>query len=480
MPQPLAATSRLLVAVSLRLFEMLPFGVGKSEGRDRDRYRRAALTTASNVLSSGLAFLVMIASVSWTLPYLGQQRFGVWMTVSSLAAVLSMLDLGIGNGLVNLVAEARANDDHRRVRELITHGVWLLGAVGAMSAVCLFLGLHVVDVRALVDYRSEADANETLLAVTIFLGLTCLNIPLGGVRRAYYGLQRAWEPHIVNSIGYSLSLPLLYWCSRHDASIPWLVCVTYGVQVFTSLYLLFRLNHQGLFKARLKAVPGAMWSDSKKLLSMGTLFFALQIGVMCGSGFDALIVSKLLGASEVAKLAVAQRLFQFLSVGISMLTVPLWSLYADAKARGDRDFISMTLKLSMLGAGSIAIVTSALIFAASPWLLAKWVGNHIHVPVALLCAVAVLSVVDALGNSFAMFLNGVGELKSQLVAVLAFCTIALTLKFWLISTFNEVAWVVWSTVIATVVSDYFIYLSLFRRRIFAHLSAPDERGTTSA
>jgi O-antigen/teichoic acid export membrane protein len=186
-----------------------------------------------------------------------------------------------------------------------------------------------------------------------------------------------------------------------------------------------------------------------------------------------------LGPSEVAKLAVAQRLFQFLTVGIAMFTVPLWGLYADAKARGDRDFISMTLKFSVLGAGFIAIMTSGLILTASPWLLKEWVGDHLHVPVALLWAVAVLSVVDALGNSFAMFLNGVGELRSQLVEVAAFCMIALSLKLWLVSAFGEVAWVVWSTVIAGIVSNC-IYLSLFRERIFAHLSAPDERRTTSA
>ncbi|EEA00892.1 polysaccharide biosynthesis protein [Burkholderia sp. H160] len=459
---------------------MLPFGVGRSEGRDRDRYRRAALTIGCNVISSGLAFVVMIASVSLTLPYLGEHRFGVWMTISSLAATLSLLDFGIGNSLVNLVAAARASDDLRRTRELITHGVWLLVAVGAISAVCLYVACYIWGLRLAANYRVDAASHETLLAVTIFLVLTCLNIPLGGVKRVYHGLQRAWEQHIVSSIGYLLSLPLLYWCWLHHASIPWLVCVTYGVQVGMATCLLLRLNRLGLLRATSGAARGKMWRDSKKILSMGSLFFALQVGVMCASGFDALIVAKLLGAAEVAKLAVAQRLFQLLTVGISMLTVPLWGLYADAKARGDRDFLSRTLKLSMLGTGAIAIVTSGLIVTASPWLLKAWVGNHLSVPVALICAVAVMSVVDAFGSAFAMFLNGVGELKSQLVAVAVGCTLALSLKFWLLSTFEEVAWVVWSTVIASIVSDYFVYLSLFRKQIFSHLRVPHDRGKSPA
>jgi O-antigen/teichoic acid export membrane protein len=480
MLQPLAAPRRVFFAVASRLFEMLPFGVGRSEGRDRDRYRRAALTIACNVMSSGLAFIILIASVSWTLPYLGQQRFGVWMTISSLAVTLSMLDFGIGNALLNLVAAARAGDDPRRMRELITHGVWLLGAVGAIAAVCLYASLHVVDLRVVLGKQANVSADETLAAVTIFLALTCLNIPLGGVKRVCHGLQRGWEQHIVSSIGYLLSLPLLYWCCQRHASIPWLLCITYGIQVCMSACLVVRLRLQGLLLVRPGAMRGSMWRDSKKILSMGSLFFVLQVGVMCASGFDALIVAKLLGVAEVAKLAVAQRLFQFLTVGISMLTVPLWGLYADAKARDDRNFLSMTLKLSMLGTGAIAMVTSGLIFAASPWLLSKWVGNHLTVPVTLLCAVAVLSIVDAFGNAFAIFLNGVGELKSQLAAVVVNCTIALSLKFWLVHAFHDVAWVVWSAVIASIVADYFVYLSLFRKRIFSHLRAPIDTETGCA
>ncbi|WP_250497003.1 polysaccharide biosynthesis protein [Caballeronia sp. ATUFL_F1_KS39] len=479
MPPPLAASRRVLFAMSSRLFEMLPFGVGRSEGRDRDRYRRAALTIACNVCSSGLAFIVLIASVSWTLPYLGQQRFGVWMTFSSLAATLAMLDFGIGNALLNLVAGARANEDARRIRELITHGVWLLGTVGAICGICLYAALHIFDLRLVFGHSADA-ADETLVAATLFLVLTCLNIPLGGVKRVCHGLQRGWEQHIVSSIGYLISLPLLYWCCLRQASIPWLLFVTYGIQICMSSCLVVRLNRQGLLGLISGGAHSTMWTDSKKILSMGSLFFGLQVGVMCASGFDALIVAKLLGVTEVAKLAVAQRLFQFLTVGISMLTVPLWGLYADAKARGDTNFLSMTLKLSMLGTGAIATVTSGSIFAASSWLLSKWVGNHLSIPVALLCAVAVMSVVDAFGNAFGIFLNGVGELKSQLVAVCVSCALALSLKFWLVSTFHEVAWVVWSTVIASLVSDYCVYLFLFRKRIFAHLSVFDDKGATSA
>src|SRR6201999_3365505 len=96
----------------LRLcFRRLPFGVGASEGRDRERYARAARSVGCNAVSAALGFAVVVLSVSFTLPYLGQERFGIWMTISSLAVMLQVLDLGVANGLVNLVADAKAADD---------------------------------------------------------------------------------------------------------------------------------------------------------------------------------------------------------------------------------------------------------------------------------------------------------------------------------------------------------------------------------
>jgi O-antigen/teichoic acid export membrane protein len=470
---------RAIAQASSRCFRALPFGIGKSEGRDRDRYQRAALTTGFNIVSSGLAFAVLILSVSLTLPYLGEYRFGVWMTISSLAVMLAVLDLGIGNGLVNLIAQARAASDHERTRELITHGVWLLTAIGAAAALCLYVASQFIDVRRFVDTAHQVDASETLLAVAVFLGFTCVNVPLSGVRRVFYGMQQAWEPHVVSSIAYVCSVPLLYWCARQHASIAMLVCVTYGIQVCAPLVLLWRLKKLGLLSFRLSRTQGAAWADARTMLKLGGAFLALQAGGMCATGFDALIVSKLLGASEVAKLAVAQRLFQCVAVGITMLTVPLWSLFADANARGDRRFMMRTLTLSTLVSGGIALVACAGILVASPWLLNRWIGSELVIPIDLLYAVAALSVFNALVASLTMFLNGVGELKSQLVVISVFCVLALAMKIWLVYRYQDVAWIIWSTLIAGIAADL-IYLGVFRSRVAGYLRTTDEAASTSA
>jgi O-antigen/teichoic acid export membrane protein len=154
---------------------------------------------------------------------------------------------------------------------------------------------------------------------------------------------------------------------------------------------------------------------------------------------------------------------------MAMLTGPLWGLYADARSRGEKLFIKNTLKLSLSVTAIAACSMSGLILAASSFLLRIWTGNHLDVPIGLRCATALLAVFEALGNSFAIFLNGVGELRSQLVAVVAFCFMSIALKIYLLSKFRMVEWVVWSTIIASI-ADYILYFGLFRKQIFAHVT----------
>ena len=62
-----------------------------------------------------------------TVHYLGAERYGVWLTISSLLTWMSMTDFGLaGNALVNVLAEASGKDDQSGGAAL--HRVGILGA----------------------------------------------------------------------------------------------------------------------------------------------------------------------------------------------------------------------------------------------------------------------------------------------------------------------------------------------------------------
>jgi O-antigen/teichoic acid export membrane protein len=62
-------------------------------------------------LIKGLSIGCQFALVPLTLHYLDKERYGIWLTMSSMIAFFSFFDVGIGNGLRNKLSEALANGD---------------------------------------------------------------------------------------------------------------------------------------------------------------------------------------------------------------------------------------------------------------------------------------------------------------------------------------------------------------------------------
>src|SRR5512144_3326213 len=75
------------------------------------RVRRVTATAATSALAAIVQTAVGLVAVPMALGYLGSERYGLWMTVTSLTAMLAFADFGMGNGLLNAIASADGHDD---------------------------------------------------------------------------------------------------------------------------------------------------------------------------------------------------------------------------------------------------------------------------------------------------------------------------------------------------------------------------------
>ncbi|MGC1782963.1 MAG: hypothetical protein WA708_10630, partial [Acidobacteriaceae bacterium] len=90
------------------------------EQRAGERHRRAALTGITSTIAHLARMGVALVTVPLTLHYLGAERFGLWMTISSVLAMASFADFGIGNGVLNTVADAFGRNDLVTIRRAIS------------------------------------------------------------------------------------------------------------------------------------------------------------------------------------------------------------------------------------------------------------------------------------------------------------------------------------------------------------------------
>lgn len=432
------------VTRKLRYLRLRPFDTSSEAGRQAERYRYAALGAAANLAFRAAAALAVILGVRLTAPWLGAERFGIWATFASLATMLSFLDLGVGNALVNRVASARARAvapaavgrgaapaTPTSEPAVIAGGLAMLGAVALASAALLTLAAWLVPWHRVFGVADNgALAAEARATAFVFAAFFALHLFGSGVLKVLSGQQRMHIAHAVSAACTLLSCLTLWWAATMQASVPTLLASSFGVQLLAGWLVLPRvlvsMRHVAAHGA---AAPSATWrGEGFALLRGGALYFVLQVGTMIAWGADSLILATTTGAAAVGVYAVGQRLFQFASQPFGVINAPLWPAYADAHARHDHAFLRQTLRRSLRWTVAGTALLALMLALLGPWLVPQWTGGSITVPLHVLALFAVWSVFESTGNALAMYLNGAGIVRQQVVVVLAFCALAIPAK----------------------------------------------------
>jgi O-antigen/teichoic acid export membrane protein len=411
---------------AIRYVRLTPFDHQTEQGRTDERYRVAALSILANVLNRVFAIFLTILGVSLTLPYLGAERFGIWMTIASFAAILTFLDLGVGNALTNQVAQRAALGDESLLRRTISGGLGFLAVIGLCMGVVLWFFAANLPWEKIIKVTDKNLIPEVRAAAICFAVLFGFNIFSSGVVRVYVGLQQGFKAYLVTALVTFFACVATWFAAEAEQGIVVLLAIVLGSQTLAGLILLYMLAMQKLME--FKDILLEIVNESSHLLKTGGLFFILQIGTMIGWGADSLIIANTLGAAHVAIFSVVQRLFQFSTQPLSILNAPLWPAYADAHARGDKTFIRNTLRKSILITFYSSAVGAFTLLLVHTWFVDKWTHGMIIAPFGFVALYAVWSILEACGNAFSMFLNGTNVVKIQVIAVTGFILLSLPIK----------------------------------------------------
>jgi O-antigen/teichoic acid export membrane protein len=433
----------------------------------RRRYRLASYSTIASVGSKALSLLVLYLSIPLTIAYLGESRFGVWMTLASFISFLGFLDFGVGSSLINEVAYCRAKGDDKRLARLITHGLLLLTVIGIVLATFLLGLVQVANLNWLFNVSDPGQAAEIHRAAVVLVLMIGVSLPLVGLQRIFWGLQEAFVFHILSGLGSLISLVTLYYLSRAQAGIPVLLLGTFGIQLVASLPLFVILMKRRLVGSFDR---DEFRLDCRDLFRHGSLFFVLSIGGAVAWDADYIIISHTVGATAVVTYAIAVRLFQLVEIPLQMASAPLWSAYADAMAQGDGRFLRKTLTRSFGLTVLAAMLGCSVILVSHDLLVGTWVGQAVTIPWALLATMAVWTIMRTGGNVFAMYLNGIRVVRPQVILVGLFCAIALPLKIFASASFQTPG-VVAAGIFAYLICVIVPYLTFFRKTWTIHLAA---------
>jgi O-antigen/teichoic acid export membrane protein len=442
-----AASGRLWS--SRRYLRLRPFDTSTPEGRSAERYRRIAWSTllagVGKVISMGTGFI----SIPLVIGYLGSERYGMWVTMSSLVAVLGPLDLGIGLGLLTILSDADGRGDRETARRAVATSLTMLVTIATGALLLFAVAYAFIPWQRVFNITDVTAIGEAGPAAAVLVTSFALGLPLGIIGL----IQLAHQSNYISSLwaiaGNLGSLAAIVVVIVLHASLPILVLALTGVSLLAAL-----LNGAALFRyQRPWLIPHRGDVDRRlmrPLLRVGGLFMILQIAGLVGYQLDNFVVAQIMGARSVQEYAVPMKLFSLAPTLLSFALMPLWPAYRESLARGDWAWISRTLRRSLLLAAAINIPSAVFLTFAGPTVLHLWVGDAVHPTFTLMLGLGLWLAMNTLGGPLAMLLNGANAMGFQAACAILMAVANVTISIFLVYRIG-VSGAVWGSIIAQAV-----------------------------
>ncbi len=396
-----------------RRLRWLGLAIGRLEPLDgpERRFRGIAQGALSALGTQGTGLLVSLASVPLTVGYLGAERYGAWMVMSSLLAWLAVTDFGLGNALTSSLSSAYGRDDAHGAGELVSTGFWALSAIALVLLGVGAFAWRRVDWPNLLNVRSAQAVGEVGPAMGLAFALFCLASPLAMVDRVYTSRQQGAVGNAWGAAANVATLAAIVAATRTRGGLVALVAATSGASLAVKL-----ASAAWLFARRPELRP--RWSSFDRRVAMGFAvrggeFFFVQIAALVLYSTDNVIIARVLGASQVTPYSVAFRLFTLPGLGLSLAFPYLWAAYAEALARGDNGWVLRTLRLTTTAATIVGAVVSLPLVVFGREIIRLWAGAAATPPMAVLAWMGLWSLVLAPANSVVCLLNAAGRVRWQ-------------------------------------------------------------------
>lgn len=379
---------------------------------------------AASFLIKGWSLVVQLLLVPISLDCLTNYEYGIWLTIWSILAGIETLDVGLGNGLRNKLAEAVANGDWELARRQVSNTFILMTLIAC--AVCTMASVWICngDLYGALNVDANIVPNLRIIMVLLFT-VMCITFVARIIGSIYMALQVPTMNYLMSSVGSTLSLVGVWILSLVGSHSLLLVTLLYTVLPMATFigFAVFSFGH------RYKAIaPSFRHYDSsivQGLIGLGLKFFVIQISSMLLLLTVNLTISKVLSPEQLTPYHIAYRYFSVLLIPFSLIAVPIWSAATDAYSRGDVAWIRSALR-KLEYTVAVFIVLLMVMYGLSDLFYGIWVGSRVMVPDMLSVAVALNIMVLILSQCYSSVLYGIGKINVATIT-LAVATVAFML-----------------------------------------------------
>ena len=377
------------------------------------RSARAKRQIVYSFFIQGISVVIGLLYVPLLLDYLTQEKYGIWITLTSILGWFSFFDIGLGNGLRNKLAEALALGNHDSAKKFVSTTYAILICIFSLVLLLFHIGNFFLNWNSILNTKT-IENSELYILTSIVFTFFIIRFVVQIISVVYLADQRPSATKMMTTGGTLLSFLIVLILTRITlkgnlvllgsiiSAVPVLLFIVVSVVAFNKRYKKLR-----------PSVKTVDFKLSKQLLNLGVKFFVLQLSFIIVFSTSTIFITQFYGPGEVAVYNIAFKYFQIPVMVFSIILSPMWSAVTDAYTKSDFPWLKKTLKhlnrLSLLFI--LGIVVMILI---SRWVYEFWVGEDITIPFSLSVALGIYSMLNVFVAPYSNFINGLGKLKLTL------------------------------------------------------------------
>lgn len=375
-----------------------------------------------------------MALVPITIKYLGENQYGIWLTLSSVFMWLGNLDFGIGNGLRNKLAESFAKEDYQSAKKYLSTA-YAVFAIGIFASLLIYLAIHPfinwVFILNAASYDVKSLNNFVLVVFVLFAFQFLLRLLTSLINADQKPALNGFITLCINILTLVIVI-ILYFVSQSSL-------YAYGIVISFIPFIVLLIASYILFRGRYKHIAPSLkhidLKSSGNLVSLGLQFFIIQVAALIVFATDNLIITHLYDPSQVTIYNIAHKYFFFITLVFNVFLSPFWSAFTDAFVKNDFEWIQQVVKRLVQVWAVLSLATIIMIFG-SDFVYRIWIGDNIQIPFSLSVAMGIFMIVSNWNNIFAFFVNGIGKIRLQFYFSIFAALINIPLSIFLAKSLN--------------------------------------------
>lgn len=377
--------------------------------RMKNLIHQVGLSFLFKILGIGCSFLL----IPLTLHYLGEEQYGVWMTILTVLSWLSFCDLGIGNGMRNEIIIALAKKQEKTVQEYISSSY--ICFFGIIIFLCIIVILFFSYIPWIKVFNTSVISNDELYAIMLYVVIAILiNLELSLINQILNAYQKSSLTVLNQFLSNFISLILTLLVVRITSNNLLLIAIIYSFSMILS-NLIFNMYFFSRHKSFIPNIKFLKIDKIKNVTNLGIKFFIIQIAAMIFFAKDNIIITQVLGPTYVTQYNLVFKIFSVFTLAMSLLTNPLWGGFGEAYVKRDFNWIRYTIKKIQKIIVLLAISIFIIAFF-TPKILFIWVGD-INCDYSFIFLMAIYTILSLWNNMYAAFINATGCLRFSLYGV---------------------------------------------------------------